>query len=113
MNNAKDLLTRNKLHPTGQNQDQVFNFRIGRVYTMHLLCSGAKQLYLKLQTRVKQLLGSLQLYFMLPFQHVAMFAACFGEAGENRQCFEIYNKSYIRLCFCGAISTTLYFLCNL
>jgi hypothetical protein len=89
----------NKLHPTGQNQDQVFNFRIGQVYTMHLLCCRAKLPNLKLQTRVKQLLGSLQLDFALPFQQNAMFAACFGEAGENRQCFEIYyNKKVLKNC---------------
>ncbi len=55
-----------KLQLTGQNLVRVFNSRSDCTSAMHLFCYEAKQLYLKLKTRPKQLLGSLSSAFVLP-----------------------------------------------
>ncbi len=55
-----------KLELTGQNLVRVFNFKSGRVHSMHFLCYGVKLTNLKLKTRPSQLLGSLLLHITLP-----------------------------------------------
>jgi len=47
----------NKLQLWWQNLDRVFNFRIGRVFAMHLLSYGVKLPNLKQKTEFKQLLN--------------------------------------------------------
>ncbi len=55
-----------KLELTDLNLGRVFNARSGCMYELHLLSSIAKLPNLKLLTRLKQLLGSLQLDIVIP-----------------------------------------------
>ncbi len=55
-----------KLQLTGQNLGRVFNSRSDCMSAMHLFFYEAKQLYLKLKTQPKQLLGYFPLAFGLP-----------------------------------------------
>jgi hypothetical protein len=55
-----------KLHLTGQNLGRVFNSRSGREYAIHSCCYWARLHDLNLETRPKQLLGSLPLDIALP-----------------------------------------------
>jgi len=57
---------RGKLQLTGQNLDRVFNSRSGCMCALHLCSNEAKRPHLKLETRLKHLLGSLSLAFVLP-----------------------------------------------
>jgi hypothetical protein len=55
-----------KLKLTGQNLGRVFNSRLSRAYVGNEIVHISKQPNLKLETRPKQLLGSLPLIFELP-----------------------------------------------
>ncbi len=46
-----------RLQLTGQNPDQVFNFRSDQVHAVHLPFYGVKRPNLKLKTRPKECLG--------------------------------------------------------
>jgi hypothetical protein len=59
-------LTTDKLQLEERNLGRVFNSRSCRVHALHLHFSETKQPYLKLKTRLKQLLGSLPLVIALP-----------------------------------------------
>jgi hypothetical protein len=48
---------------------QDFNFRHGRLHSVHFLCYGVKLPNLKLKTRPKQLLDYLPLDIALPLTH--------------------------------------------
>ncbi len=52
-----------KLKLTGQNLSRVFNSRLGRACINRAVANITKQPNIKLKTRPKQLLGSLQLVF--------------------------------------------------
>jgi hypothetical protein len=60
------MVATDKLQLTGQNLYQVFNFRIGCIHAVHLLCYGIKRPNFKLKTQLKELLGSLLLDIALP-----------------------------------------------
>jgi hypothetical protein len=55
-----------KLQLTGRNLGQVFNFRNGHLHAAQFWCYRVKLPNLKLKTRPKQLLGSLELVIALP-----------------------------------------------
>ncbi len=59
-------LSLNKLQLTGQNLDQVFNFRSGHLRAVTFLVLSGKVPNLQLKTRPKQLLGSIPLVIALP-----------------------------------------------
>ncbi len=66
-----------KLRPTGQNLDRVFNFRSGHLHATHLWCYEAKLPNLKLKTRPKQHRGFLPFDIALPAQ-IQLYSSNFG-----------------------------------
>jgi hypothetical protein len=68
---SRNVFCHGQLHLTGQNLGRVFNFRFGHLQAEHFRCYQVKLPNLKLNTRPKQLLGSLLLVSSLyDFVHI-------------------------------------------
>ncbi len=103
-----DGIAMDKLQLTGQNLDQVSNFRSDRVHAVHLLFNGVKLPNFKLKTRPKQLLG----YIPLPIAllGIAYFSRAVSSARNmiiKYNTFLFYPSTLALICVEKAFSIPL------